>query len=113
MTTATTADELSDVDREALTRARAIYCKRSSGRQQIENRPWLAGALLAAYACQCDALRLPPWQPPPCDVEIDANDDGLPILGRKAAAELLRRLLANNLSRYEPNPVAALAQGAA
>jgi hypothetical protein len=40
---------------------------------------------------------------------LDDQDgaDG-PIFGRRAAAELLRRMLAAGLSRYEPDPIAAL-----
>jgi hypothetical protein len=33
-----------------------------------------------------------------------------PVMGRAAAAELLRRMLAAGLSRYEPDPVNALAR---
>ena len=33
-----------------------------------------------------------------------------PVMGRAAAAELLRRLLAAGFSRYEPDPVNALAR---
>ena len=37
------------------------------------------------------------------------DDDGLgPVGGRKAAAELLRRLLAAGLSRFEPDRLSAL-----
>jgi hypothetical protein len=87
-------------------------------RQQIEakleSEPWLDVAKLCAYGCQCAALHLEPWQPPPCWVEIDDGDDEIaPVLGRRAAAELLRRMLAAGLSRYEPDPIGALARVAA
>jgi hypothetical protein len=38
----------------------------------------------------------------------DDDSDYGPVMGRAAAAELLRRLLAAGLSRYEPDPVNAL-----
>jgi hypothetical protein len=60
-----------------------------------------------------------PWQPVPAN-EVPANeyvavtdDDRVyrdPVSGRAAAAELLRRLLTVGLSRYEPNPLEALAR---
>jgi hypothetical protein len=54
---------------------------------------------------------LKPWQSPPCwidDLEgaLAAGDDG--ILGDYAGATLLRRMLDWGLSRFEPDPVAAL-----
>jgi hypothetical protein len=40
----------------------------------------------------------------------DDDSEYGPVMGRAAAAELLRRLLAAGLSRYEPDPVNALAR---
>jgi hypothetical protein len=73
----------------------------------------MAVALFAAYGAQGDALHLKSWQPPPCWVEI-GDGEIAPVLGRRAAAEeLLRRMLAAGLSRYEPDPIGALARVAA
>jgi hypothetical protein len=102
------------IDREALERAIAIDRQRDlATRQQIdeklEREPWREVAEFAAYGCQCTALHLKPWQPPPCWAHPDDGDGEYgPVMGRRAAAELLRRLLAAGLSRYEPDPVKAL-----
>jgi hypothetical protein len=107
---------LTAIDREALERAIAIDRQRDRAtRQQIDDKlerePWREVAEFAAYGCQCTALYLKPWQPPPCWAEIDDQDNEAgPISGHRAAAELLRRLLAAGLSRYEPDPVNALAR---
>jgi len=107
------------IDRDAL--ARCIETMRNSAnpadREQIEDKlkaePWIEAAELAAYSWQFDALRLKPWQSPPCWVDprdikatLSAGDHGV---GRHyATAKLLQRLLAAGLSRYEPDPIAAL-----
>jgi hypothetical protein len=75
----------------------------------LRERPWREVGEFAAYGCQCATLKLKPWQSPPCEVDPDwADDTGDDHHGRIAAARLLRRLLAAGLSRYEPDPVAAL-----
>ena len=66
-----------------------------------------------AISCQEKVLRTRPWQPVPAADYVavtDRDDEGSPIMGRAAAAELLRRLLAAGLSRYEPDPLRALAR---
>lgn len=61
-------------------------------------------AEFAAYCCQIRALHLKPWQEPPCV----ADEDG-PAERDKAAQKLLREMLALGVSRYDPDPVAAIA----
>ena len=63
---------------------------------------WLDIAKGCAFHCQIVALRLQPWQNAPMygDVTEPRVD--------QQAAELLRRLLDAGLSRYEPDPIAAL-----
>jgi hypothetical protein len=59
-----------------------------------------------AYSAQIDALHLKPWENPPCCA--DPNDP------RDAAAWALRqRLVAADLSIYEHDPLAALAEAKA
>lgn len=111
-------DELSDVDQEALERAIRICLthKDRADQLQMERKlasedDWWDTATFAAYSCQVDALRLLPWQTPPCwvdDIEgiLAGGDDG--EMGCYAAARLLKRLLAAGLSRYEPDPIGAL-----
>jgi hypothetical protein len=109
-------DELHPIDEEALTRA--IEMTRANGgpdavqiENKLRNEPWEQVARFAAYCHQCDNLHLMPHQSPPCWVDdmeavLAAGDDG--ILGKYAAATLLKRMLAAGLSIYEPDPITAL-----
>lgn len=59
------------IDRDALTRAIAMLRLESPGRsRQIDDKlaeePWENVAEWCAYCCQCDTVRLRPWQTPPC-----------------------------------------------
>jgi hypothetical protein len=105
------------VDKEAMVRAIEITLastqpgRREQVQRKLAREPWIDVAIFCAYAAQNAALDLKPWQPPPCQVRdlvarIQAGDDG--IFGRFAAAKLLQRLLDAGLSRYEPDPLAAL-----
>jgi hypothetical protein len=91
-------DLMTEVDREALTRALAL----AKGVPQVERQRWDDAASAAAYHLQLKNLRLKPWQDPPMYGDIERAQPG--------AAELLARLLAAGLSRYEPDPIAALAR---
>jgi hypothetical protein len=112
-----TEAELTAVDREALELAIELdlTCGDAAPREQVgaklREESWLEVALFCAYGQQCKNLKLEPWQPPPCWAEIDDDDgnDG-PIMGRRAAASLLRRMLAPGISRYHPDPLGALAK---
>jgi hypothetical protein len=108
---------MTPVDREALERAIEICRtkKAPADRNQIEHKlatePWIQVGEFAAYSCQMDSLHLRPWQPPPVWIDdlvaiINAGDDG--VGGNYAAARLLQRLLNAGLSRFEPDPIAAL-----
>ena len=73
-------------------------------------------AMFASYCCQMDSLHLKPNQIPPMYVTDPNNPDegrgpqqaGLD--GRYEAAALLRHILAAGVSRYHPDPGAALAE---
>lgn len=112
-----TKTKLSVVDREALERAIELARAESAAqRQQIEDmlatRGWERTARFAAYCCQDAALNLRPWQTPPCWILGDpdrllaaqtADPD------HRRAAVLCRKLLDLGLSRYEPDPIDAIA----
>jgi hypothetical protein len=107
------AVRLRRVDREAL--ERAIALRRAAGgvdalqtQRMLKEDPWLEAAQFAAYACQDDALRLKPWQPAPCWMGDERPVDDFAGAGRVAAWELRRRLIANGLSQFEPDPITAL-----
>jgi hypothetical protein len=83
-------------------------------REQIESKlrddGWWRAAMFAAYHQQTKNLKLLPWQDAPC--EFTPKDK--PNLARAHAGEaeaiaLCRRLVAAGLSRWEPDPVKALA----
>jgi hypothetical protein len=114
---------LTEADVEALARAIDLAQQESRAqRQQIDDmireRGWERAARFAAYCCQDRALRLKPWMTPPCWLRSDAAVKAAqaapsPDLGgRRAAGQLVERLLAVGLSRYEPDPEAALAKAA-
>ena len=70
-----------------------------------KTEPWHEVGSFAAYGEQMRSLRLRPWMFPPCWVSLDDPDPE-----HADAVALLRRLIDNNLSRYEPESGAALAQ---
>ena len=101
-------DDLDAVDRDALTRAMQIAIRRDPGRAQqlqskLQDEPWREVAEFAAYGCQMHALSLRPWRDPPCHADEDETKPR-----DKAAQRLLRKMLAAGVSRYEPDPLAAL-----
>jgi hypothetical protein len=69
----------------------------------LEDRSWFEVASFAAYVVQGCALRLKPWQEPPCCASENNPDER-----DKAAQVLLRRMLAAGVSRYHPDPLAAI-----
>lgn len=103
----TDPDNLSPVDREALERALTTAANDLAQREQIEamlrEDGWYETATYAAFSCQVDALKLRPWQTAPCHAdELDPD----PVDPK--AQELLREMLRLGLSRFEPDPAAAL-----
>jgi hypothetical protein len=106
---------LSDTDRRSLELAIETMRKHSlADREQIDTmlkeRPWRAAAVFAATCCQERALRLKPWQAwPPCVVSIDDVDEpGFEHRGIRASAALLQAMLAAGVSRFHPDPLAAI-----
>jgi hypothetical protein len=107
---------LSDLDADAYRRAIEIARQESPARaKQIEDKlrceSFEATGEFAAYCTQCSNLRLKPWQAPPCHVRGDAANLDPTCYGYRPGEVALRdRLLAAGLSRFEPDPVAALAR---
>jgi hypothetical protein len=110
------AQVVKPVDREALERAVKLANERQhrtdllrEGKSQIdlmlETDPWIEVAHFASYSCQMRSLGLRPWMFPPAWLSLDDRDpehaDGV---------ALLRRLLDAGLSKYEPDPIGALAK---
>ncbi len=106
------------VDREAMKRA-IEELRREGGEdarqieQKLRDEPWEDVGRFAAYSCQDKHLQLQPWQVPPCWLRTDRDVEAALSMphdhsGRREAGELVQRLLAASLSRYEPDPLTAL-----
>jgi hypothetical protein len=108
MTISGDSDALDAVDRDALERALVLVRRFEPYRcKQIDNKlsedGWLPTAQFAAYCCQVETMRLRPWEFPPIWAGTYDN-----TVSKRAAIELLQRMLAVGLSRFEPDPIAAL-----
>jgi hypothetical protein len=75
-------------------------------RERLEHMPWEQAALFAVGLCQVRALRLRPWEAPPCD-----SSDGAPAdrYGRRPSEiELRQRMKRAGVSVLHPDPLAEL-----
>jgi hypothetical protein len=108
--------EMSDLtagDIDALKRAlkfmRAVSEEQSARYDALlEERGWRETSVRAAYNAQIKSLGLRPWQAVPFEAADEVAEGG--GYGRtEPEVGLRRRLLAANLSLYEPDPIAALA----
>jgi hypothetical protein len=77
-----------------------------------EGRDWLTVGRFAAYSAQIDSLGLMPWQDPPCVINL-AHALEQPFgdqRGEREAGELLARMQRLGISKYHPDPAAAIAE---
>jgi hypothetical protein len=92
------------IDREALQRSLKLLRNEPEYAAQIAEKlkaeGWESAAEFAAYNLQIDNLDLKPWMDPPCYAEIRPDAEALAILVK---------LLGAGLSRFEADPIAALA----
>jgi hypothetical protein len=116
-----TTTRLSRVDREAMTRAIDLARAESEQRRaQIDGmlvrEPWEEVGEFAAYCCQDRVLRLKPWQVPPCWLRTDAAVQVALLTplpdhrGCRLPAALVQELIEHGFSRFEPDPLRALAK---
>ena len=76
----------------------------------LRDRPWERVGRFAASCAQSRALGLQPWQSPPCRASLaDLNQPYDDPRGARESAELLKKMLALGLSKFEPDPLAAIA----
>jgi hypothetical protein len=107
-----TMETLSEIDREALTRALEL-ARSESERERArldsieQEKGWHEAATRAVYGLQCRSLGLKPWQAPPMEARDAVNPAGGYGRTRKEVM-LRRRLLAAGLSKFEPDPLGAL-----
>jgi hypothetical protein len=106
-------------DRDALQAAVKMYTDRSPGAaEQIERKlrdeRWQQVAEFCSRVMQGANLKLNPWEIPPAKIDLDAPHYGRhppPYRdGRDEAAALLRDMLALGISRWHPDPEAAIAE---
>jgi hypothetical protein len=97
---------MTEVDKDAL--RRAIKMARAESpehagqidRMMAQGQSFEEIGRSCASGCQRHNLRLKPWESPPIYAELHPDQPG--------ATELLNKLLDAGLSRYEPDPIAAL-----
>jgi hypothetical protein len=105
---------VSRLDRDAM--ALAIEQERAQGATQrraiddmLHDHAWHEVGRHAAWSCQDRALKLRPWDSPPCCTKIvDVPEDVWSF--RPAEVALLKRMLKSGVSRYHPDPIRALAE---
>jgi hypothetical protein len=80
---------------------------------KLKEEPWIDVAAFASYVMQMDNLRLDPADNPPCWIDdpdealAGPNDDAWHY-GAHQAARLLKRMMALGISKYHPDPLAAI-----
>jgi hypothetical protein len=98
-------------DRAALKLAMAMARRDPAKARQLDDKlkdgePWELVAQFASYGCQCRSLKLRPWETPPSDADCEfSNSPG--------ALALLKRMQRAGISRWHPDPMAALAEAEA
>jgi len=76
---------------------------------KLKDESWHKVAEFAAYSCQMQSLKLKPWEDPPCWADEDEDYYIEDASKCRDAQRLLRRMLKAGVSRYHPDPMAALA----
>ncbi|MGY8677104.1 hypothetical protein Q2941_04725 [Bradyrhizobium sp. UFLA05-153] len=72
---------------------------------KLEHEPWESVAKFAAFSAQIRSLKLKAWQWPPCAVIALEH----PEASERIAARVLKKMLRHGISRWHPDPEAALA----
>ena len=109
--------KLTGVDRIALQKA-IEYCRAHSKirREQIDDmlkeRPWEQVAHFASSFAQEDSLDAAPFEHLPCDLpdDYDPATDPEPVKGGREAYRLRQQMLDLGISKFHPDPVAAIAE---
>jgi hypothetical protein len=102
--------ELAEADRAALQAAVDVVRRHPERGRELEalvrERGWEEAARIAVLDCQSRSMRLPPWR-----------EEEIPCMasprGKSPASRLLRRMLKRGVSRWDPNPLRAIAAAGA
>ena len=62
----------------------------------------------AIHKAQYENLNLRPWELCPCEVDADSTDELYQRDNYRAAQQLLRRMLAAGVDKYDPEPLRGL-----
>jgi hypothetical protein len=108
-------DDFTPADLDALERCIEVARAESPSRaaqidEKLLDQPRWSVGLFACGCAQANSLNLLPWQSPIFRASLENLDKpyGDPR-GERQGAELLKKLLSLNLSRFEPDPMAAIA----
>ena len=110
---------LTETDRAALSLAIERVRAQDGGRapqidRMLADTDRTEVGMFAAACCQRQALQLKPWQIPPCRIRDPDHPDRSrdrrygEIDGRYDAARLLRQMYDLGISRWHPDPLAAI-----
>jgi hypothetical protein len=116
---ARTSNGLSENDRAAmklaLERVKKIAVYGKTAHDLLRTSSFEKAGNYASFWCQMYALHLRPWQTPPCrvfDYDFEPDGDKIPQQIRcryePGEVDLLRRMLALGISKYHPDPMAAI-----
>lgn len=99
---------MTKADRDALKACMDLAMREPSCAEQLRDQlkdglPWEEVSRFACDCVQSEALHLKPWEESPCVVDEDDPEER-----DKQAQHLLRQMLAAGVSRYDPDPLAAL-----
>lgn len=114
-----TRDDFDEIDRAALDKCLALTLadddldRAAQVRGMQIERGWWEAASFCAYHRQFEHLSLDPWESTPCWIdpdEIDAIIAKGPLNNHEfGAAKLLKKMLAHNVSRFDPSAIDAIA----
>ena len=104
--------EKNDLDALELAIEQTLAVDDAGRREQVDSmleEDWWHGATFASYHRQCENLHLKVWESPPCcfdedNIDADADD----IRGGEPALQLLQEMLDLGISRWHPDPLAAI-----
>jgi hypothetical protein len=102
-------------DRDALQLA-IKHCRahdkasRAQINDMLKDRPWIEVAEFASFSAQTDSLDAAPFEHLPCDLpdDYDPITDPEPIKGCREAYRLREQMADLGISRWHPDPVAAI-----
>ena len=105
--------KLRAIDRDAMRRAieivrRENFTRREQIDEKLTREPWEEVGAFASYAAQCTALKLKPWQAPPCYTRGFTDNPSNSYGNRPDEMKLRDDLLGCPLERVRTRPRGAV-----